>query len=97
MMIAEAARFPKLAAEFYASGPESAIRLVKRNLDHWQKAGLLRSGDTETMAVQFLGILLGNFTTRVMLGLPVGLSEQELKEWVDSGVALFLDGVLPRT
>jgi AcrR family transcriptional regulator len=92
MMIAEGARFPNLAAEFYATGPESTIRLVKRNLDHWQKAGLLRSGDSETRAVQFLGILLGNFSTRVMLGLPVGLSEQDIKDWVDAGVTLFLEG-----
>jgi AcrR family transcriptional regulator len=97
MMIAEVARFPKLASEFYTAGPESTKRLVKRNLEHWQKAGLLRSGQSETMAVQFIGIMLGHFTTRAMLGLPVGLSEQEIKEWVDRGVTLFLEGVLPRT
>jgi len=97
MMIAEVARFPKLASEFYAAGPESTMRLVKRNLEHWQKAGLLRSGHSETMAVQFIGIMLGNFSTKAMLGLPIGLSEQEIKDWVDRGVTLFLEGVLPRT
>jgi AcrR family transcriptional regulator len=96
MMIAEGGRFPQLANEFYAAGPESAMRLVKRNLEHWQKSGLLRSGESETMAVQFLGIMLGNFSTKAMLGLPVGLSEKEINDWVECGVSLFLEGVTPR-
>jgi AcrR family transcriptional regulator len=94
MMIAEAARFPQLASEFYASGPEATIRLVKRNLENWQKSGLLRSGNSEMMATQFIGIMLGNFTTKAMLGLAVGLSEQEIHDWVERGVTLFLEGVL---
>jgi AcrR family transcriptional regulator len=96
MMIAEGGRFPQLASEFYAAGPESTIRLVKRNLENWQKSGLLRSGHSETMALQFIGIMLGNFATRAMLGLGVTLSEQEINDWVDRGVTVFLEGVTPR-
>jgi AcrR family transcriptional regulator len=94
MMIAEAERFPKLAAEFYAAGPEATINLVKRNLEHWQKTGLLRSGSSEILAVQFIGILLGNFSVRDMLGLADPRSEQEIKDWVSRSVTLFLEGAL---
>jgi AcrR family transcriptional regulator len=96
MMIAESARFPKLTSEYYCAGPDATIKLVKRNLEHWQQKGLLRSGNSETLAVQFIGILLGNFSTKCMLGLSSALSEQQIAEWVSSGVTLFLEGAQPR-
>jgi len=97
MMIAESCRFPKLVSEFYGAGPEAVIKMVKRNLEHWQKKGLLRAGPSETFAIQFIGIMLGNFTTKSMLGLASVLSEQEMKDWVARGVTLFLEGALVRT
>jgi AcrR family transcriptional regulator len=96
MMIAEAERFPALARTFYESGPEAILREVRRNLEYWQKQGLLREGDPERMAVQFIGILLGTFSTRNLLGIASTLSETEIVEWVAKGVTLFLEGTLPR-
>jgi hypothetical protein len=65
---------------------------VQAALEHWQKNGSLPSGNSELLALQFLGILMGNFSLRTMLGLSLGLSEQGLKNWVSHGVTLFLDG-----
>ncbi len=96
MMVAEASRFPDLVAEFYKSGPNAIISKVKMNLEHWQRKGLLRNGHSETMAIQFIGIILGNFSTKTVLCLSVPLSEQEIKQWVERGVTLFLEGSLPR-
>lgn len=96
MMVAEASRFPDLVAEFYKSGPNAIISKVKLNLEHWQRKGLLRNGHSETMAIQFIGIILGNFSTKTVLCLSVPLSEQEIKQWVERGVTLFLEGSLPR-
>jgi AcrR family transcriptional regulator len=96
MMIAEAARFPKLVSEFYTAGPEATINLVKRNLEYWQKKGVLRTGNCETMAVQFIGMLLGNFSSKSVLGLSIGLSEEEIQDWVSAAVTLFLEGALAR-
>ncbi len=95
MMVAEASRFPELVTEFYKSGPDAIINKVKLNLEHWQKKGLLRSSHSETMAIQFIGIILGNFSTKTMLCLPAPLSEQDIKQWVARGVTLFLEGSLP--
>jgi AcrR family transcriptional regulator len=94
MMIAESARFPKLVSEFYVAGPEATTKLIRKNLEHWQKKGILRLGNSETLAVQFVGLLLGHFTAKSMLGLAQDLSEEKIEDWVSSSVTLFLEGAL---
>ncbi len=95
-MIAEAQRFPELASTFFAAGPETAIRALRRNIEHWQRVRLLRSGNAEALAVQFLGILMGNFHLKNLLGLAESLTERQINAWVARGVELFLEGTLPR-
>jgi AcrR family transcriptional regulator len=96
MMIAEAERFPALARTFYESSPAVIIREVRRNLEHWQKQGLLREGNAESMAVQFIGMLLGTFSTKSLLGIAPVLTEKQIGEWVSKCIAMFLEGALPR-
>ncbi len=96
MMIAEAERFPDLASAFYAAGPKATVNLLQRHIEHWQKKSMLRSGNSETLAVQFIGIMLGNFSVRHLLGLSSGVSEREIGDWVESGVVLFLEGASGR-
>ncbi len=91
-MIAEAPRFPDLAATFFASGPEAIIRTLRRHIDHWQKNGSLRCGNSEILATQFLGLMMGNFHLKNLLGLGETLSERQLRTWVARGVELFLEG-----
>jgi AcrR family transcriptional regulator len=92
MMIAESERFPDLAAEFFASGPEMVQCLVRRNLERWQNQGLLRGGNAGKLAVQFIGIMMGDFSVRSLLKISPVLSERELRDWVARGVNLFLEG-----
>jgi TetR/AcrR family transcriptional regulator, mexJK operon transcriptional repressor len=94
-MIAEAQRFPELAAAFFAAGPERAIRVLRRNIENWQKQGLLRCGNAEVLAIQFLGVIMGNFHMRRLLGLGETLTERQISVWVARGVELFLQGALP--
>jgi TetR/AcrR family transcriptional repressor of mexJK operon len=95
-MVSESQRFPELASTFFAAGPEAGIRALRRNIEHWQKAGLLRSGNAEALAIQFLGILMGNFHLKALLGLVDSLTERQINAWVARGVELFLEGALPR-
>lgn len=95
-MIAEAQRFPELAATFFASGPEAVIRVLQRTIEHWQRQKLLRQGNAEAMAIQFIGLIMGNFHLKSLLGLVDSLSEGQIHAWVDRGVELFLEGALPR-
>jgi len=96
MMIAEAERFPDLAKSFCVAGPEAIIGEVRRNLKHWQKEGLLRAGDAESLAVQFIGMLMGTFSTQSLLGVAPTLTEKQILDWVTKGVALFLEGCASR-
>jgi AcrR family transcriptional regulator len=96
MMIAEAERFPALARTFYESSPAVIISEVRRNLEHWQEKGLLREGNAELMAIQFIGMLLGTFSTKSLLGIAPVLTEKQIREWVSKGVTMFLEGAIPR-
>jgi TetR/AcrR family transcriptional regulator, mexJK operon transcriptional repressor len=92
-MIAEAPRFPELAAALFASGPEAAIRALRRHIDHWQRKGSLRCGNPEIFATQFLGLMMGNFHLKNLLGLGEQLTERQIKSWVARGVEVFLEGI----
>ena len=96
MMVAEAERFPELAGAFYSAGPQAAITLLRRTLEHWQKKGLLRESNPEVLAIQFIGIMLGNFSLKSLLGLSSALSQKEIEDWTTHGVTLFLKGALAR-
>jgi len=96
MMVAEAERFPGLVASFYASGPEAMQRLVQQNLEKWQRKGMLRRGNAAVLSVQYIGIMLGNFSAKSLLGLGHALSEKEIHDWVSRGVDLFLEGALTK-
>jgi len=92
-MISEAQRFPKIASTFFAAGPQTMIRMLRDNIVHWQKEGLLRSGDAEMLAVQFLGLMMGNLHLKSLLGLMDPMTDKQIKAWVARGVDVFLDGM----
>jgi AcrR family transcriptional regulator len=92
-MIAEAQRFPDLAAAFFAAGPESIIALLRRHIQHWQKQGLLRRGNAEMLAVQFLGLVMGNFHLKRLLGIQLSLTQRQINVWVAQGTDVFLEGI----
>lgn len=93
-MISEAQRFPELASRFFASGPEVMILLLRRNIKQWQKKGLLRFGNPEALAGQFLGLLMGHYHLKSLLGLMDPLSEKQIKVWVARGTEIFLEGAI---
>ncbi len=96
-MISEAQRFPELASTFFASGPERMIRLLRRKIEQWQSQGLLRKGNPETMASQFLGLMMGNYHLKSLLGLIEPLTEKQIKIWVARGTEIFLEGAMARS
>jgi len=95
-MIAEAQRFPELASAFFAARPETTLRLLRRNIEHWQETGSLRSGNPEVLASQFLGLMMGNFHLKSLLGIMEPMTERQIRRWVAQGTETFLDGTLPR-
>jgi AcrR family transcriptional regulator len=93
-VISESQRFPELAATFFAAGPEATIQILRKNIERWQRKGLLRSGNSEMLAIQFLGVMMGNFHLKSLIGLLEPLSEKQIKAWVARGVNVFLEGAL---
>ena len=95
-MIAEAHRFPQLAATFFAAGPETAVRVLRLAIENWQRKGLLRKGNPADFAVQFLGAIMRNFHSKNLLGLMKPLTEKQMEAWVSRGTDVILEGLLPR-
>lgn len=87
--IAESPRFPELGEIFYTSGPRTTLDGVIAYLDRVCSEGLLRINDTETAAMQFLGMLRGDLQMRALFGLPV--SQHEVTQAAHAAVTTFLD------
>jgi len=95
MMVAEAERFPNVAAVFYEAGPAAMANTLCGTIQHWQKKGLLRAGNAEMLALQFTGIILGNFSVKTLFLSSAQYSAKQMKEWLSAGVTLFLEGAQP--
>jgi AcrR family transcriptional regulator len=92
MMVAEAQRFPDVAAVFYKAGPAAMANILCGTIQHWQKKGLLRGGNPEMLALQFTGIILGNFSVKTLLLPSIQYSGKQMKDWLSASVTLFLQG-----
>ncbi len=53
---------------------------------------MLGRGNAEILAIQFLGIMMGDFSIKSLLGLTKTCDVKEIEEWVAHGVTLFLEG-----
>ncbi|MDQ2840885.1 MAG: TetR/AcrR family transcriptional regulator [Acidobacteriota bacterium] len=95
-VISESQRFPDLASTFFASGPQTTTKILQRNIEHWQKQGALKRGNPEALAAQFLGLILGNFHLKHLLGLMEPMTPKQIRVWVASATETFLEGALAR-
>lgn len=91
-IMAEAHRFPELAAEFYAQGPARTRERLMQFFALQQRRGNLGPGETGFMAEQFLGSLRGDRFQRLQLGLEEPPSEGDVRVWAQAAVKLFVSG-----
>lgn len=92
VIVAEAGRFPKLAAVVTNRGAsEEAIRLIAGLLEREARAGNLTLDNTTFAAQQFLHMLVAGPQRRAM-GLGTPMSSAEIDAWVGDVVNLFLNG-----
>ncbi len=92
LIVAESARFPKLAAAVAnEGGTAEAIRLIAGLLARESRAGTLAVADAPFAAEQFLQMVLGVPQRRAM-GLGTPMTPKELERWAHDVVDLFLDG-----
>ena len=92
LMIAEAQRFPELAAIVAREGGRAAlIGQIAALLEREARAGSLAIERPEFAAEQFLQLVVASPQRRA-LGLGAPMTEAELDTWADDCVNLFLNG-----
>ena len=92
VILAEATRFPELAAAVNQEGTRGeAIRRIGSLLERERQAGRLGLADTEFAADQFLYMLVAGPQRRA-LGLGTPMTEREIDAWARGAVDLFLNG-----
>lgn len=92
VILAEATRFPELAAVVAEQGgSREAIRRIAALLERERAAGRVGIADTVFAATQFLQLVVGAPQRRA-LGLGAPMLEAELDAWAVAAVSLFLRG-----
>ncbi len=92
VIVAEAARFPELAAAVNQEGTRrEAIRRIAALLESETRAGRLGVANAEVAAEQFLHMLVAGPQRRA-LGLGTPMTAAELDAWARDAVDLFLNG-----
>jgi len=90
LIVAESAKFPKLAA-VVAEPTEEAITLISGLLEHEARVGSLALSNPTFAAQQFLHMVIAVPQRRAM-GLGPPMTQKEIDDWARDVVALFLNG-----
>lgn len=92
LAIAEAERFPALAAAYFKIGPEARRRGLVANLKRWRDEGLLREDITDLplAADSFIGLSSSRIHERVMLTGRDSVDDGMIRQTVNNAVAMFL-------
>jgi AcrR family transcriptional regulator len=94
LMVAEGARFPKLAEAIWRSGHESAYRLLAEWITRQQATGGLRpGGDPSRLAAQFVDMVTAGAQLRSLIGVrALHPTPDEIAAIVADAVESFLEG-----
>ncbi|MEU3909367.1 TetR/AcrR family transcriptional regulator [Streptomyces goshikiensis] len=91
LLIAEAGRFPEVAADYYRRAPERTIAALASCFEHLSVRGLLRLNDPLLAARHFAWLILAIPMDRAMFFARDDIqSPAELERLADEGVRVFL-------
>ena len=96
VLVAEASRFPDLAAAVFSAGPAEAVRRLAGYLRRETARGRLDVAEPALAAEQFLGMLTGNVQLRALFGLCPTPAQAELDKAVRHAVRSFVAANAPR-
>ena len=96
VVVAVAAKFPRLGRAFYEAGPLYGVRRLTERLDAFVAAGTLEIDDTEQAARQFIDLCTADPLKRVLFAMIDTVTPEEIGAMVDSAVAIFLRAYGPR-
>lgn len=92
VVVAEAHRFPEIAALFFDSGPRVLVERLTEVFRSGQEDGVVIAGDPRHLAQVFIGTLFGDFHIRRTLGLVPAIPPAEMEVHVRAAVQVFLNG-----
>jgi AcrR family transcriptional regulator len=94
-LMAESARFPKLAELLYEQGSRPLIEQLAHYFRLADQAGRLHCEDAEMSAVQFLDMVRGHAQHRLLLGLPAFAPGWSADRTIQSAVRTFMAAHAP--
>lgn len=91
-IIAEAPRFPEIAARFYEVGPLTFRRILSELFARADAAGEIRIGASGlTMAAAaFASFLRGELQLQLLIGQSASPPQAYVDHWIDTGIEMFL-------
>lgn len=96
LLIAESGRNPHLREIFVKTAPERNLRAVADYLQALNNSGYLQLDDCYMAAQHLLNLFKGSVHMRCVLGEIIELSQEDKTRYVESAVALFLNGCKKR-
>lgn len=90
MIISEGAQIPELPVLFYESGPSASHARMARWFEERDRRGQLRVPDPVRASIDFCGLLCAQSQMRLLIGLPVPLSDEDIDRRVVHVVDLIL-------
>jgi len=90
LVVAESARYPKIARLYYENGTQRIMQLLAAFLDEQNARGSVKIPDTESAASYFFAMLKGQYFLRMTLGVPPIPSKKEREAHVRETVEVFL-------
>ncbi|VDC23575.1 HTH-type transcriptional regulator AcrR [Pseudogemmobacter humi] len=90
LIVAEVARFPELAREFYSNGPGLLRRKLVERLRELSQRGELSITDYDLAADQFVQLCRAAVHDRLMLDLVQDIRPEEVAKSVESAVEMFM-------
>jgi AcrR family transcriptional regulator len=92
LVVAEGPTMRELSERFWALGPAQTITAFERYFAEQMRRGVLKLADANQAARQFQGILMGNLHVQCLLGVREIPAAAEIRSFVETAVARFLDG-----
>ncbi len=96
VVVAAAAKFPRLGRAFYEAGPLFGVLKLKERLDAFVAAGSLTIVDTTLAARLFIDMCTGDFIKRLLFMVDEKIPQEEIDAAVDQSVAIFIEAATRR-
>lgn len=90
LVVAEAAQFPEIGAEFHNAGPQAGEARIARYLTTQIERGVFQIDDPSRLASIFPHLVFGKYHMRVLCGLPVQVDPGERERHLDWAIDSFL-------